>query len=146
MCGHPPRLPAWSRGSEQSSHTRAEVFAINPLGHPHDPSPTGIAHLESSAGQNAGLPSADLEFVNYGAGYAWLRRELDVAIADAEQLDQDLPRTLGWPEPQPRPEPDEARVALTDLGRRALAMERLFGPWPTLPQANAAEVPAPSPP
>jgi hypothetical protein len=96
---------------------------------------------QSNTGQDAGLPSTDLELVNYGAGHAWLRRELDAAIADADQLDQDLTRTLGWPEPQPRPEPDEARVALTDLGRRALAMERLFGPWPTLAQANAAELP-----
>jgi hypothetical protein len=90
---------------------------------------------QSSAGQVAGPPSTDLELVNYGAGHAWLRRELDVAIADAEQLDQDLTRRLGWPEPQPEP---EERVALTDLGRRALAMERLFGPWPTVAQVNAA--------
>jgi hypothetical protein len=56
---------------------------------------------QSNTSQNAGLSSTDLELVNYGAGHAWLRRELDVAIADAEQLDQDLTRTLGWPEPQP---------------------------------------------
>ena len=91
---------------------------------------------QSSAGQNAGLPSTDLELVNYGAGHAWLRRELDFAIADAEQLDQDLTRRLGWPEPRPTP---EERVTLTDLGRRALAMERLFGqPWPTLAAGSAA--------
>ena len=91
---------------------------------------------QSSAGQNAGLPSTDLELVNYGAGYAWLRPELDVAIADAEQLDQDLTRRLGWPKPRPAP---EERVALTDLGRRALAMERLFSQgWPTLAEASAA--------
>jgi hypothetical protein len=94
---------------------------------------------QSSAGQNAGLPATDLELVNYGRGHAWLRRELDAAIADAEQLDQDLTRTLGWPEPQPEP---EERFALTDLGRRALAMERLFGSWPTVAQANAAEASA----
>ena len=94
---------------------------------------------QANAGQNTGLRSADLELVNYGAGYAWLRAELDTAITDAEQLDQDLTRRLGWPEPQPEP---EERVALTNLGRRALAMERLFGPWPTVAQAAAAEVSA----
>ena len=61
------------------------------------------------------------------------------AIADAEQLDQDLTRRLGWPEPQPDP---EERYTLTDVGRRALAVEHLFGPWPTLAQADAAEVSA----
>jgi hypothetical protein len=94
---------------------------------------------QSNAGQAAGLPSADLELVNYGAGHAWLRPELDAANAAAEQLDQDLTRRLRRPEPQAEP---EERVALTDLGRRALAMERLFGPWPTLAQADAAEVSA----
>jgi len=94
---------------------------------------------QSSAGQVAGLPSTDLELVNYGEGHAWLRRELDVAIVDAEQLDQDLTRTLGWPEPQAD---DEPRYALTDKARRVLAVERLFGPWPTLAQADAAEVSA----
>ena len=39
---------------------------------------------QSSAGQDAGLPSTDLELVNYGAGYGWFRRELDAAIADAD--------------------------------------------------------------
>jgi hypothetical protein len=91
---------------------------------------------QSTAGQDASLPSADLELVNYGAGYAWLRRELDVAIRDADQVDQDLTRLLGWPEPQAD---DEPRYALTDKARRALAMERLFGPWPSVAQANAAE-------
>ena len=96
---------------------------------------------QSSAGQSAGLPSADLELVNYGAGYAWLRAELDTAITDAEQLDQDLTRRLGWPEPQP--EPEDVRYTITDLGRRALAMERLFGDgWPTLAQADTAEASA----
>ena len=97
---------------------------------------------QSTAGQSAGptdpaglvlerLPNGEL---------AWLRAELDVAIADAEQLDQDLTRRLGWPEPQP--EPEDVRYTLTDAGRRALAMERLFGPWPTLAEADAAEVSA----
>ncbi len=98
---------------------------------------------QSNAGQSAGVPSADLELVNYGRGHAWLRRELDAAIADAEQVDQDLTRTLGWPEPQPQPEPGEVRYTITDLGRRALAMARLFGEdWPTLAEADATEVSA----
>jgi hypothetical protein len=104
---------------------------------------------QSSAGQNAGLPATDLELVNYGRGHAWLRRELDAAIADAEQLDQDLTRTLGWPasrsictEPSsagphyrtalcPDPQPEERRVALRQRGRDLLARWRaerwLFG-------------------
>jgi hypothetical protein len=79
---------------------------------------------QSSAGQDAGLPSTDLELVNYGAGYGWFRRELDAAIRDADHVNQVLTRRLGWPEPQPEP---EERFALTDLGRRALAMDALFG-------------------
>ena len=94
----------------------------------------------SSAGQNSGLPSADLELVDYGAGHAWPRPEPDAADRDADQVGQDLTRGLGRPEPQPKPQ--EQRFALSDLGRRALAMERLFGPWPTVAQANAAEVSA----
>ena len=86
---------------------------------------------QSTAGQSAGptdpaglvlerLPNGEL---------AWLHPELDGAIRDAEQLDQDLTRRLGWPEPQPQPEPEDVRYTITDLGRRALAMARLFGPW-----------------
>ncbi len=33
-----------------------------------------------------------------------------------------------------RPESDDDRYTLTDAGRRALAEERLFGPWPTVAQ------------
>jgi hypothetical protein len=84
----------------------------------------------------------DLELVDYsGAGsYAWLRRELDTAIRDAERIDQDLTQLLGWPAPQP--EPEEIRVALTQRGRdylaRQRAMEALFGrPWPTVAEACA---------
>ena len=96
---------------------------------------------QSTAGQSAGptdpaglvlerLPNGEL---------AWLRAELDTAITDAEQVDQDLTRTLGWPESQP----EEIRYTLTDAGRRALAMQRLFGEdWPTLAEADAAEVSA----
>jgi hypothetical protein len=79
------------------------------------------------------LPSGD---------YAWLRPELDAAIRDAEQLGKDLTRTLGWPEPRPEAEPEEIRYTLTDAGRRALAMARLFGPWPTLAQADTAKASA----
>ena len=102
---------------------------------------------QSNAGQAAGLPSADLELVNYGAGHAWLRRELHVGIADAKHLDQDLTRQLERrPELQPQPDPEQTRWTMTQAGRDYLARERavaaLFGPWPTLAQAGAAEVPA----
>jgi hypothetical protein len=97
---------------------------------------------QSTAGQSAGptdpagvvlerLPNGEL---------AWLRPELDAVIRDAEQLGKDLARLLGRPEPESQPE--DTRYTLTDAGRRALAMERLFGPWPTLAQADAAEVSA----
>ena len=76
---------------------------------------------QSNAGQVAGLPSPDLELVNYGAGWAWLRAELDVAIADAEQLDQDLTRRLGRPEPQP--EPEDVRYTI-DCGATSVAHSR----------------------
>ena len=98
---------------------------------------------QSTADQGAGpTDPAGLVLERLPSGdYAWLRRELDTALADAEQLDQDLTRRLGWPEPQP--EPEDVRYTLTDLGRRALAMQRLFGDgWPTLAQADAAEVSA----
>ena len=83
----------------------------------------------------------DWEAIYSASDITIYRRKRDLSQQPI-QFEVDLTRTLGWPEPQPRPEPDEARVALTDLGRRALAMERLFGPWPTLAQANAAELPA----
>jgi hypothetical protein len=68
---------------------------------------------DSSAG-----PSAELELVNYGAGYAWLR-----------------------PEPEPEPD-DDPRYTLTQRGRDLLARERamaeLFDPgWPTVAEACA---------
>ena len=78
---------------------------------------------QSNASQNAGLPSTDLELVNYGRGHAWLRPEL-----------------------QPQPEPEETRWTITQSGRDYLARERavvaLFGPWPTLARADTAEVSA----
>ena len=37
-----------------------------------------------------------------------------------------------------RPEPEEIRHVLTDRGRRALAENALFGPWPTVAEACAA--------
>jgi hypothetical protein len=76
----------------------------------------------STAGQSTGHTPADLVLERLPSGsYAWLRPELDRAIRDAERIDRALGRRLGTD-----------RFALTDLGRRALAMERLFGPWPTL--------------
>jgi hypothetical protein len=61
-------------------------------------------HLKSTESNN-------LELVNYGRGYAWLRRE--------------------------PPEAWSTRYVLTDLGRRALAYERLFGPSPTVAEVEA---------
>ena len=70
----------------------------------------------------------DLELVSYGAGHAWLRPELDAAIADADQVEQDLSRLLD-------------RYTLTETGRDYLARERAmaarFGPWPTVAEASA---------
>lgn len=94
---------------------------------------------QSTAGHLAG-PSSDLELVNYGAGYAWLRAELDAAIADADQVDHDLTRRLAHHRDR-----TEVRYVLTDAGRRALdedrrarAMEALFDqPWPTVAEASA---------
>ena len=82
---------------------------------------------QSSAGQNASLPAPDLELVNYGAGHAWFRAELDAAIRDADQVHESLTRLLDRrPEPQPAPEPEDPRFALTDLGRRVIAeLEKL---------------------
>ena len=37
-----------------------------------------------------------------------------------------------------RPEPEDVRYTITDLGRRALAENALFGPWPTVAEACAA--------
>ena len=48
--------------------------------------------------------------------------------------DQDLTCLLGWPEPRNYALP--SRPQLTDKGRRALAMEALFGrQWPTVAEA-----------
>jgi hypothetical protein len=41
-----------------------------------------------------------------------------------------------------RPEPDDdPRYVLTDHGRRALAEERLFGPWPTVAEVARRKAP-----
>ena len=92
----------------------------------------------STAGWSAGPTPSGLVLERLPNGeLAWLRPELDAAIRDADQLDQDLIRLLGWPKPQPKP---ESRYWLTDLGRRALAMEALFGPWPTCAEVCAEVV------
>jgi hypothetical protein len=54
--------------------------------------------------------------------WAWLREDLDAAIDAADQLDRRASRLLG-----------DERVDLTDAGRRALAVDALFGDhWPTV--------------
>ena len=71
---------------------------------------------------------------------AWLRAELDTAIANADQVYQVLAHRLDRGADQP---PEDVRYVLTDAGRRALdedrrarAMEALFGqPWPTVAEA-----------
>lgn len=96
-------------------------------------------YAQSTAGQSAGpTDPAGLVLEPLPNGeYAWLRPWLGEAIHDAEQVDRFLTRLLER-RPEPQPEPEETRVALTDLGRRALAMERLFGEWPTLAAADAS--------
>jgi hypothetical protein len=48
------------------------------------------------------------------------------------------PHTVRIVEDQYMPMPDDARLTLTELGRRALAMERLYGPWPTVAEVMRA--------
>ena len=77
---------------------------------------------KSTAGHLAG-PSTELELVNYGAGWAWLRPE---------------PHPVRVVQEASAPLPPDDRVALTDLGRRALAMAALFDDeWPTVAEASA---------
>jgi hypothetical protein len=67
-------------------------------------------HAKSTAGHPAGTSAAELVLEPLPNGeLAWLRPELD----------------------------DDPRYALTDLGRRALAMEHLFGPGPTVSEVVA---------
>ena len=90
---------------------------------------------KSTAGHLAGpIDPAGLVLERLPNGeYAWLRRELDAAIRDADRLDQDLTRLL---ERRPKPTADDVGYVLTDKGRRALAMEACFGrPWPTAAEA-----------
>ena len=70
---------------------------------------------------------------------AWLRAELDAAIADADQVDQALTRTLGWPERNgSQPRRYWLTQPATDLLARARAMDALFDPcWPTLAEVSA---------
>jgi hypothetical protein len=53
----------------------------------------------------------------YGADYALLRPETDRQLVA---------------------EPEDVRYVLTDEGRRALAMARAFGPWPTVAEVIAS--------
>ena len=71
-------------------------------------------HANSTASQFAGQPPADLVLERLPSGeLAWLRPETHPLRVVA-----------------PLPQPDsDARFPLTDLGRRALAAEALFGPW-----------------
>jgi hypothetical protein len=82
----------------------------------------------------------DLVLESCGAGYAYVRAELDAAIADADQVDRDMARLLEHRDDQP----SEPRYTLTQAGRDYLARERamhaLFGrPWPTVAQACGLE-------
>ena len=96
---------------------------------------------KSSAGQVAG-PSTELELVHYGAGYAWLRPELDRPIDNAARLKRDADRLLNRRPVAAHDGPESRRVALTqrgqDLVRRWRAEAALFGrPWPTVAEADA---------
>jgi hypothetical protein len=87
---------------------------------------------QSTAGQSAGpTDPAGLVLERLPSGdYAWLRPWLGEAIRDAGQVDQFLTRLLER-RPEPLPEPDETRIALTQRGRDLLARWRaevaLFG-------------------
>jgi hypothetical protein len=70
---------------------------------------------------------------------AWLRPELDAAIADAGALDAQITRCLGWPENHPAL---QECIGITQAGRDALAraeaLENLLGqPWPSVAEAVA---------
>ena len=47
-----------------------------------------------SSTKSSAAAADDLVLENYGAGYAWLRREVDAAIADTEQVERDMARLL----------------------------------------------------
>ena len=89
-------------------------------------------YAHSTAGQSAGpTDPAGLVLEPLPNGeYAWLRPWLGEAIRDAEQVDRFLTRLLER-RPEPQPQPDEPRVALTQRGRDLLARWRaevaLFG-------------------
>ena len=70
-------------------------------------------HSKSTASQIAGQPSHDLVLERLPSG------------------------ELAWLRPNPDDDPDP-RYVVTDAGRRALAMDALFGrPWPTVAEASA---------
>ena len=99
---------------------------------------------QSSAGSAPAPTAPDLVLERLPSGeYAWLRRELDTAIRDADQLDRDMARTLGSSERRDEGPPDSRRYVITQAGRDYLARERalenLFGPWPTVAEASTLE-------
>jgi hypothetical protein len=98
---------------------------------------------QSTAGQPAGHITSDLVLDRLPNGeLAWLRPELDTAIRDADQLDQDLGRLQerrGAESPEPRYWITGAGRRALDADRRARAMEALFGPWPTAAEASALD-------
>jgi hypothetical protein len=85
----------------------------------------------------------ELELINYGAGYAWFRAQLDSAIQDADRLDREMARLLerrDHRQPEPRYVLTEAGRRALDEDRRARAMQALFGqPWPSVAQARGVQ-------
>jgi hypothetical protein len=85
---------------------------------------------KSSAGQSAGPTPSGLVLERLPSGeLAWLRPELDAAIADADRLDQDLTRLLD--RRGASADERDPRYALTQASRDLLARWRaefaLFG-------------------
>jgi hypothetical protein len=74
--------------------------------------------------------------------FAWLKPELEAAIAGANRLDLDLTRTLGWKSQPERRYWMGTHPVITQRGLDVLTRERamrtLFGrPWPTVAEACA---------
>ena len=63
---------------------------------------------------------------------------LNAQPANGGQVLERLPDgSYAWLRPEPRNYVIPSRPVLTDLGRRALAMDACFGPWPTVAEAYA---------